>query len=108
MRRKTYSKSKNMMLLKLHRSGNSEIISLCDSNLISKTFKDGKLHIEVSERFYRGEELPKEKIILILKNCNNANIVGKESIKLALDNNIIEKESIIKIKNIPISYVIRI
>ena len=96
-----------MILLKLHKSGSSEIVSLCDSNLIGKTFEEGKLHLEISERFYKGEELPKEKIILILKNCNNANIVGKESIKLALENDIIEKESIINIKKIPISYLIR-
>src|SRR3989344_4118097 len=107
MRSKTYSQSKNMILLKLHKSGNSEVVSLCDSNLIGETFEEGKLQIEVSERFYKGEELPKEKVIIILKNCSNANIVGEESIKLALDNNIIEKESIIKIKKIPISYSIR-
>lgn len=95
-----------MILLKVHKSGNSEVVSLCDSNLIGKTFEEGKLHIEISERFYKGEELPKEKILLILKNCSNANIVGKESIKLALDNNIIEKESIVKIKKIPISYLV--
>jgi len=97
-----------MILLKLHKNENSEVVSLCDSNLIGKTFEEGKLHIEISERFYKGEELPKERILLILKNCNNANIVGKESIKLALDNKIIEKESIIKIKKIPISYLVRI
>ncbi|MBI4159224.1 DUF424 family protein [Candidatus Woesearchaeota archaeon] len=96
-----------MMLLKVHKSENSEIVSLCDDDLIGKIFEEGKLHIEISERFYKGEELPKEKIILVLKNCNNANIVGKESIKLALDNNIIEKNSIIKIRKIPISYMIR-
>lgn len=96
-----------MILLKLHKNGNSEVVSLCDSNLIGKTFEEGKLHIEISERFYKGEELPKEKVIMVLKSCNNANIVGEKSIKLALDNNIIEKESIIKIKKIPISYIIR-
>ena len=97
-----------MILLKLHKNENSEVVSLCDSNLIGKTFEEGKLRIEVSERFYKGEELSKEKILLILKNCSNANIVGKESIKLALDSSIIEKESIIKIKKIPISYLVRI
>jgi len=97
-----------MILLKLHKNENSEVVSLCDSNLIGKTFEEGKLRIEVSERFYKGEELSKEKILLILKNCSNANIVGKESIKLALDSSIIEKESIIKIKKIPISYLVRL
>ncbi|MBI2107416.1 DUF424 family protein [Candidatus Woesearchaeota archaeon] len=96
-----------MILLKLHKNGNSEVVSLCDSNLIGKTFEERKLRIEISERFYKGEELPKKKVIMILKNCNNANVVGEESIKLALDNNIIEKESILKIKKIPISYLIR-
>lgn len=97
-----------MILLKVHKNVNSEVVSLCDSNLIGKTFEEGRLHIEILEKFYKGKELPKEKMLLILKNCSNANIVGEESIKLALDNKLIEKGSIIKIKKIPISYLIRI
>ena len=62
-----------MILLKLHKNGNSEVVSLCDSNLIGKTFEEGKLLIDVSERFYKGEELPKEKVILINRIFLNLN-----------------------------------
>ena len=31
-----------MILLKLHKNGNSEVVSLCDSNLIGKTFEDSE------------------------------------------------------------------
>jgi len=43
----------------------------------------------------------KEEVIEILKRSSNMNLVGKETIKLALENDIIDKESIITIQGIP-------
>jgi len=95
-----------MILVKIHEDRGREVIAVCDSDLIGKEFNEGKLHIEITENFFKGKEMQKEDIIRILKSCSNLNVVGKESIKLALDNKIIEKESVIKIKGIPISMVV--
>lgn len=95
-----------MILVKIHRSGNSSIVCLCDSNLIGKKFSGGDLNINVSKRFYGGEEIDESKIVEILKECNNLNVVGKESIGFALKCKKIYKRSIIKIKNIPHAIVV--
>jgi len=104
---KTYCQSKNIiMYLKIHNKRDSHIIALCDEDLIGKKFEEKDLQLEVSESFYKGEILPEDKIIELLKNFNNINIVGKKSINLAIKNKIIEKGHIIKIKNIPHAQVI--
>jgi len=92
-----------MILVKIHESGNSYIICLCDSNLIGKKFAEGNLCLNVSERFYKGREITERDITLIKKGVN-LNVVGEESIKLTSMYRKINK--IIKIENIPHAIVV--
>lgn len=94
------------MYLKVHRYNDGVVVSLCDKDLINKKFETRDLQLNITERFYKGDELSKERIIEILKEARNINIVGKNSIKLALEAGIILKENIIKIKNVPHAQVI--
>lgn len=87
-----------MILLKKHADG---VVSLCDENFLGKTFEEGDLQLSVSERFYKGKEATKEEITKALKNAKTINIVGEESIKLALDEGFITKGSIRTIAKIP-------
>lgn len=77
------------------------IISICDKDLIGKKFEEGKKQLNITERFYKGEIKTEEEITDILKNASNINIVGKESIALALKLKIIDKKEIIKIQGVP-------
>lgn len=89
------------MYLKIHHSGDRTVVALCDKNLIGKRIEDKKLRLDITERFYKGEERIESDIIEILKDATNLNIVGKKSIELALKSGVITKENIIKIKGIP-------
>ena len=89
------------MQVKIHKAEGRKIISLCDEDLIGKKFEQDDLQLDVSEYFYKGENLSKEKILEEIKDANSLNIVGKNSIQFALENNLIQKEKIITIKNIP-------
>ncbi len=93
-----------MIFLKIHADAidpSRTIISICDSDLIGKKFEEGKRQLDITERFYKGETKTEDEIIKILENASNINIVGKESISLALKLKIINKENIIKIQGIP-------
>jgi hypothetical protein len=94
------------MYLKIHERQNRKIIAVCDKDLIGKIFEEKDLQLKVSENFYKGSILPEKEIIAILKDAININLVGKKTIKLALKNNIISKENIIKIKGVPHAQVI--
>ncbi len=89
------------MFAKIHKSGDRNIIAICDENLIGKSFSEGNLNLEITERFYKGEKLTSKQTLELMKDSLNLNIVGEKSIKLALENNIIEKDNIIEIKGIP-------
>ena len=89
-----------MIYIKKNNSQSSEILAVCDENLIGKTFKEKGLKLEITERFYKGKFVNEEELINLIKNAKNVNIVGKNSIKIAIKNNVIKKEDVIKIKNI--------
>ncbi len=89
------------ILIKIHEKG---IVSVCDSELLGECFDSGNLHLEVNERFFKGEERTEEYIVGILKAAGNATIVGKKSIALAVKHNIIDRKSIKLIGSVPVAY----
>jgi len=89
------------MYVKIHKSEGKNIIAICDEDLIGKNFSEGKFVLNITERFYKGEKLSPEEVLELMKDALSLNIVGENSINLALKNKIIEKESIIKIQGIP-------
>jgi uncharacterized protein len=88
------------MLVKIHVMEDKEVISVCDSNLIGKTFTEGELELKVSEQFYKGEEKTEEEVSELMKEATNLNLVGEESIKLAEKIGILEKDNVIVIGGI--------
>lgn len=94
------------MQIKIHEAYRT-IVALCDTDLIGKYFSEGKRQIELTEHFFKGEEKTKPEVIEILRDMEKEdatfNIVGKESVETALEAQIISKEGIIHIDNIPIA-----
>ncbi len=90
-----------MILVKIHETKIRNVTAVCDANLIGKKFEENGLQLEITERFYKGVELPEEKLIAVLRNAEILNIVGDESVSLAINVGIIYKENIIKIAGIP-------
>ena len=89
------------MYVKIHKSQDSIVTAICDEDLIGKKFSDEEKQLEITERFYKGEITSEEETIKIMQAATNLNLVGKKTIDLSLKNKIIDKDSIIKIKNIP-------
>ena len=89
------------MLTKIHETEERKIISLCDEDLIGKKFETKDLQLDVSEFFYKGENLDEKKVLEEIEGASSLNIVGKDSIRFALKHNLISKTHIIKIQNIP-------
>jgi hypothetical protein len=86
------------------------IVAICDSDLIGKKFEDEKFQLDVKENFYKGEEIPKEKVIDIIQKMSKEdatfNIIGEKSVNCALKAGIISKEGIKKIQGIPFAFIL--
>ena len=86
-----------MIYVKFHEG----VVAICDCDLIGKTFADGKTEIKVSEYFYKGEERNNGDVREIMLENDNLNILGKESVRVAIDAGIVEEEDVIFIKGVP-------
>ena len=82
-------------------------IVACDSECLGKTFREGKLKLEVSEEFYRGNKGTYEDLIKGLAIATMANLVGERTIECATKSGFIGKENVIRIQGIPHAQMIR-
>lgn len=82
-----------------------KVLSLCDSELIGRTLKQDNFELIITERFYKGEKIGEKHIIALLKEAGNVNIVGENSVKLALKAKAITKDGIREIDGVPIAQI---
>jgi hypothetical protein len=92
------------MLVKIHEAYR-KIIAICDSELLGKKLEQDNLQLDVKEGFYKGKELKEQQVLEIIEEGKKEdacfNIVGKESINIAIKSGIIDEKSIITIQKIP-------
>jgi len=97
------------MLVKIH-SSYRRIVAICDNELLGKKFEEGKKAIEIKESFFKGDEKTESEILKIIEDSagedSTFNIVGKDSVNVALKSGLIQPEGIIKIRGIPIALVL--
>ncbi len=90
-----------MMLVKLHRKEHRTIVSVCDKELLGQVFEENGKQLDLRGDFYKGEERSVQEIGDLIRNADGVNLVGDEAIALGLQEDVIDKEHVIKIKGIP-------
>ena len=90
------------MIVKIHKTLEGRVIlAVCDSDLAGKKFEEGKLQLDLSGGFYKGEEMEEKKILGLFKVVHVVNLVGEKAVALGIKAGIIEKDRVIKVKGIP-------
>lgn len=87
-----------------------DVVAICDSDLIGKNFEEGEFQLDVKESFFKGKDLPKEEIERMIRTMKiedaTFNIVGKESVELALNTGAISQEGVKEISGISFALVL--
>lgn len=90
------------MFLKVHRgSDNSEVVAVCDRELLNTTLKDGDFTLEISENFYGNTLIEECEVRRILASACNANLIGHRTIALAIDTGVLDREACTEIGGVP-------
>lgn len=79
----------------------TQMINICDLNLIGKEINQGDFSISISKDYFYSEEITKEDAIKVLKSSSIINLVGKDIVDLALTLNLAKKNSVKIIENVP-------
>ena len=61
------------------------MVNMCDAELIGTDVVDGELKIHISENYYGKKIVDKDEAASLLKAASIMNLVGKETISLAID-----------------------
>jgi len=77
------------------------MVNMCDYELIGKDVVDGELKIHISENYYGKKIFDKDEAVSLLKSASIMNLVGKETISLAIDLGIGSESGIKIISDIP-------
>ncbi|MBY9012386.1 MAG: DUF424 family protein [Candidatus Lokiarchaeota archaeon] len=89
--------------LKIHRRNDIDTVACCDEDLLNRIFTEGNLRIEINSSFFGGELLDIEQAMEILKMASYFNIVGENVTNKAIALQLLPKEGVRKINDIPMA-----
>lgn len=95
------------MNLKVYRQGREVLVAVCDSDLLGKTFAEGRLHVEVSKDFFGEEKTSPEELEAALKNATIANFVGCCAVEQAIRLGYVERENVLCIEGVFCAQMVR-
>ena len=90
-----------MFSARLIRHQDTNMLNICDSDLLGKTLNRDNFSLKISEKYYAEKTVEKEEAKELLKKSNNINMIGKEIISLSTSIGIGSPDGIKKIDGIP-------
>jgi hypothetical protein len=85
----------------MHRHGKELVLAAADKDLLDKTFREDKIKLEVCREFYEGEDASEETLLNRLSMCTVANLVGEETITIAIREGYVSDECVLRIAGVP-------
>jgi uncharacterized protein len=98
-----------MFNMGIHENARGRVVAVCDSSLIGKILEEGDavLDLKAHAAFY-GKRAQKQEILEALKNFTSLNIVGSDSVALAIGAGIVEESEVLEIAGVPHAQVYKI
>ncbi len=73
------------------------LVAVCDRAILGETFESGDFSLTVTEEFYGGEDADEEAVAHSLARASVANIVGRKSVDLAIEEGIIDEANVLEV-----------
>lgn len=89
------------MIVKTHETKNGVIVTVVDKEILGQKFEEGELQLDLNSNYYKGELKTPDEVGDLIRNSYGVNIVGEQSIKLAIEEGIIDETMVKKISGIP-------
>ena len=89
---------------KLGASGGLLIIT--DKEILGKTFTEKNLQLDLTLKFYQGEEKDVEEIKELIKKTRHLHFTGEEAVALGVSLDLINPKKILRIQGVPHAEVI--
>ena len=90
-----------MFSARLIRHQDTNMLNICDSDLLGKTLNRDNFSLKIREEYYAEKTIEKEEAKDLLKQSDNINMVGKDIIDLSVNMGIGSEEGVKVIDGIP-------
>jgi len=94
--------------VKVFRDKRCVLVAACDSDLIGKTFREGRLKLEVARNFYGGTLASLEETLRLLDSADVANLVGSSVVDAAVKQGLVDPDAIISIAGVPHAQIMKL
>ena len=88
------------MLLRERETERGLLVSVCDADLLGRTFENGRVSITVEESFYGGEdavEADADTVVDGLRRASVANLVGEECVGIAVEAGLVDEATVLEV-----------
>ena len=90
-----------MFSIRLIRHKDTNMLNICDSDLLGKTLNRDNFSLKISEEYYAEKTIEKEEAEDLLKQSDNINMVGKKIIDLSVNMGIGSEKGVKVIDGVP-------
>ncbi len=91
----------------LKRVGRNVILAICDSEILGKTLREGKIVFHVKEEFYDGGRVGVEEALDMIQGSTIVNMVGKNCVEKAIAKGFVHPEAVLNIEGIPHAQIVK-
>lgn len=94
--------------MNLKKIGRNVLLSMCDTEILGRTLREGKIVFCVKEDFYRGTRVDIEEAVSMIKSSTIVNMIGKNVVKEAIEKGFVHPEAVLKIEGVPHAQIVRL
>lgn len=87
--------------MRIHRQGKEVLVAVSDSGLVGRIFREGNMRLHVHEEFYGTEGADATEVVRQLSVCTIANLVGVDTVTLAIQHGFVHPENVLDIEGVP-------
>ena len=97
-----------IVYMKIYETQGEKLIAICDSELLGKVFKSGKLVLHVDRNFYEGILVPLSVAMERAEEATILNLVGENTVNAAIKKGLVHPDAVIKVGGVPHAQSVRI
>ena len=92
----------------LKKVGRNVVLAICDSEILGRTLREGKIVFHVKEEFYDGGRVTIEEAVDMIENSTIVNMVGKKCVEKAIAKGYVHPEAVLNIQGIPHAQIVKL
>jgi len=91
----------------LKKVGGNVLLAICDSEVLGRTLREGKIVFKVKEEFYNGGRVTIEEGLDMVANSTIVNMVGKNCVEKAIARGYVHPAAVLNIEGVPHAQIVK-